>query len=194
VKAKLLGLIMNKLPKTQTTFNDKYTAVVSLYRQLHYDKSLKIANELLAESPNDPFVMELKCLNLISLRRIKEAADAALQVLKKTRNNEVYRDLTLILAGAIIAGNKTEDIPEVLKYLRRVMTHHENDISIINTMGKLLSMQGDNDSAMYYAALSDFLKGEKKLSKTHATQALKSKNKSIAQKAQDLLTRLKSDS
>ena len=182
-KDSLKALYQN--PKNE---NEKYARAVVLYRMGRYSESLNLMNEL-DKNDNDisAYFAEIKCMALINMKRCSESAKVATEALKNIRRIKDHRDLAVIHAEAVIAGNLINQVPEAIKNLEKVLFPKEDDLSVLTELGKLYSMSKQDSKASWCAAKSSFLIGDFKLAKFHAKRAMSSSDKSIRMKAQDVL-------
>ena len=194
IKNKLTALVIQReflkdLYKHQKDNNEKYARAVALYRFGRYDESLDLINELPKDDPDQTaYYYEIKCMSLINLKRCKEAAECARQALQSIRNMKSHRDLVVIYAEAVSAGNLRSYVKDAIKRLNQILMPKEDDISALHELGKLYTMDNQAQRGSYFVAQKAFLLHDLQVAKIHANRARASSDAYLRRKANDLLT------
>lgn len=174
-----------KSPKTPL---EKYARAIALYRLDKYREAVELINQLIAAGNGDrAYYAEIKCMSLINLKRCEEAANIARDILKGDRNTNTHRDLAIIYAAAVVAGNLKAHLQSAAKALRKVLVLHENDVTALNTLGKIYSMSGDQQKASLCAAEVAMQMGDTQTAKIHAQKAVIGSDAPTRRRAQDIL-------
>ncbi len=193
IKSKLTALViqhefLKDLYNRQKDDNEKYARAVALYRLGRYSEAVARIDEL---QKNDieqtAYYYEIKCMSLINLKRCKEAAECARHALQNIRNMKHHRDLVVIYAEAVSAGNLRNYVKDAIKRLNQILMPKEDDISALHELGKLYTIDNQLHRGSYYVAQKAFLMNDLKLAKTHAKKARASSDASLRRKASDLL-------
>ncbi len=183
--------LAGSLYKTFKNKNEKYARAVILYRLNKYQTSIKLINELLIESPNNAYYTEIKSMSLINLRKCNEAANEALRILKNDRNTTIHRDLGIIYGDAVFEGKLNSQIPQAIKFLKKILSRYNDDLSTINLLGNLYQLSGKEYSSKLYASRAAYIIGDVRMAKIHAEKAIKSSDPAIKRQAEDILYSLK---
>ena len=180
--------LLKDLYKNPKDLNERYARAVALYRLGKHADAIKMIEGLPdSDAEQLAYFSEIKCMSLISLKRCDEAATLAKKMLQNTRKLRNHRDLVVIYAEAVIAGNLSSHIAFATKYLQRILAPKDDDLSALYELGKLYSMAGQDHKASWCAAQSAFVMGDIKMAKIHAKRAFSSPDPIIRQKAQDIL-------
>ena len=199
IKKKLHALViqnefLGELYKSPKNNNEKYARAVALYRLNKYHEAIKLIDELPSEDiDQSAYYNEIKCMALINLKRSKEATEIAKRLLQNTRKIKDHRDLVVIYAEAVNSGNIRPHAESAIKYLQRIVSPKNDDLSALHELGKLYTMTNQLDKASYCAAQTAFLAGDNKMAKIHASRAMAGKDPVIKRKAQDILNSLKDE-
>lgn len=183
--------LSESLYKNPKNKNEKYARAIILYRLKKYEESINLINELLSESSNNAYYTEIKSMSLINLKKCKQAATEALKILKNDRNTTIHRDLAIIYGDAVLEGNLDNHIPQAIRFLKKILSRYDSDLSTINLIGKLYQISGKDYNSALYAAKSAFILGDIKMAKMHAEKASKSSDLTIRIQAKDILYSLK---
>jgi predicted Zn-dependent protease len=174
--------------KSPKTIPEKYARAIALYRLGKYDGAIDLINQLNVIGDGDKaYYAEIKCMSLINLKRCFEAANIARDILKNDRNTRTHRDLAIIYAAAVVAGNLTAHLQNAAKILRKVLVIHKNDITALNTLGKIYSLSGNQQKASLCAAEVALQMGNTPTAKIHAQKATTGSDASTRRRAQDIL-------
>ncbi len=183
--------LASSLYKISKNKDEKYARAVILYRLNKYQESIRLINELLTESPNNAYYTEIKSMCLINLRKCNEAANEALKILKNDRNTTIHRDLGIIYGDAVLEGKLKAHIPQAIKFLKKILSRYDNDLSTINLLGNLYQRSGKEHNSELYAAKSAYIIGDMRMANVHAEKAAKSADPAIKKQAEDILFILK---
>jgi predicted Zn-dependent protease len=193
IQTKMKALIFNPDYVLTLYFNpkndiEKYAKAIALYRNNKFEESEKLIDELLnnkQEIFNPANLTEIKSMCLIQRGKLPDAAKIAYQHLK---GREIHRDLSFIYAHAIIEGELDKSqVKQAIKIVNKVKIKYD-DLSCTILLGKLCSMNGEEDRASLCAAEFASAIGDEEDAKIHAQKALKSSNKFVRRKAQDIVS------
>ena len=193
IKNKLTALViqhefLKDLYNQQKDDNEKYARAVALYRLGRYSKAVARIDELPTHDiEQNAYNCEIKCMSLINLKRCKEAAECARQALQNIRNMKNHRDLVIIYAEAVSAGNLRNYVKDAIKRLNKILMPKEDDISALHELGKLYTLDNQSHRGSYCVAQKAFLMNDLKLAKIHAKKTRASSDASLRRKANDLL-------
>ncbi|MDR0640394.1 MAG: M48 family metalloprotease [Holosporales bacterium] len=179
-----------------------YALAIALMRSNKYAAAIPCIGDVIAHAgePVKPSILtpisiphcsEIKLMCLFNLHRYQELIETFHAVQDRTRNNEVYRDITMIYALAVAnyASSKKEKL-SAIKALKKVLTRHPEDVWVLNMLGRLFSDIGREDHASLYAAKTAMLTGDKETAKIHAQRASSSKDRGITSQAADILSQV----
>jgi predicted Zn-dependent protease len=122
--AKLRGFMepaaqtLRRYPETDTSFPARYARAIAYYRVPDTPKALALVDELIAENPNDPYLLELKAQTLFESGQVA-AAVAPLQSAVR-----ILPDAPLIrvaLAHAQVEGNDSGALKSAVDNLQRAL-------------------------------------------------------------------------
>jgi predicted Zn-dependent protease len=119
--------------ETDTSFPARYARAIAYYRDLQTDKALKLTDALITDSPNDPYLWELKGQILFEAGRAGEAVPA------HRRSVELKPDAPLLhmnLGQALLAENDPKTLDEGITEVKRSL-----DVESDNPYGWLLLAQ-----------------------------------------------------
>ena len=193
IQKKLKALTIQKeflrdLYKNPKDNNEKYARAVALYRMSKYSEAIKLIDELPKENKeNSAYYAEIKCMALINLKRCQEAAEIAKANLQSIRMLRDHRDLAVIYAEAVIAGNLRDHTGTAINYTEKLLFPRDDDLNTLNELGKLYNMSGNSQKASLCAAKIAFEAGDMKMAEIHAKKAAVSNDKKTCIKAQDIL-------
>ncbi len=193
IKKKLNALViqnefLREFYKNPKDMNEQYARAIALYRLNKYQEAVNLIDKLPKDDLNQlAYYNEIKCMSLINLRRCDEAAEGAHKLLQNVRRIKEHRDLAVIYAEAVIAGNIKSNAESAIKYLQRTLAPKDDDVSALHELGKLYDMTNQSHKASYCAAQTAFLSSDFKMAQVHAKRALSSNDPVIKRKANDLL-------
>ena len=175
-----------RVPKNNS---EKYAKAIALYRNNEYESAVALIDTIDDENIGKPHLAEIKSMCLINLKKPKEAAEIAKQYLG---GKQLYRDLSMIYADAIVEGNfEKGEIQNGIKILKKLKIKYPSDPSIVDMLGKLFYLNNETDKASLCAAEVNMQIGDVFKAQTHAQKALKSQNKFVKRSAEDILDSLK---
>ena len=199
LKKKLQALVINNefLPtlfKNPKTSDEKYARAIILYRQKRYAEAINLIESIQNKDIDQlAYYTEIKCMSLINLGRSEEATKIAREMLKKITNIDDHGDLVIIYAESVSSGRQKQDVYQAIKYLKRILSKINEDISSLHMLGKLYSVTNQNDEASYCIAKVAYLHGDLKLSKYHAQKAKNCTNPTTKRKLNDLLLSIQNE-
>jgi predicted Zn-dependent protease len=197
VRHKIRALIMPvedvlRLYSHPKNSNEKYAKAIALYRGHRYEAAVPIVDELIRQKTEDTdqaYYEEIKAMCLINMKRCHEAAEICWNILKNNRNiKKVHRDLGVIYADAIVEGTLKNHIDNAIKILKKIRIIKREDPSVIEELGKLYAMKNMHDEASLCAAEASLLMNDEKTALIHAKRALRSSNKAVRRRAEDIIS------
>jgi predicted Zn-dependent protease len=169
---------------------EKYAKAIALYRNHKYESSIALLNELTNQSEGitaQAYYAEIKAMSLINMKKRGEAAEVCRAALKNNRSMKTRRDLGIIYAHAVVEGSLKSHVENAIRVLKRIKIAKREDPFVVEKLGELYSMKNMRDEASLCAAEVALLTNDKKAAVIHAKKALKSNNKAIKRKAEDII-------
>ncbi len=99
-------------------FASRYARAIALYRDLRFDESTRILDELLRERPKDPYLLELKGQFLFERGRVAEAEPFYRKALALRPDSALMR---VAFARTLIEQDRPELLPEARAALREAI-------------------------------------------------------------------------
>ncbi|GHT88302.1 peptidase M48 [Alphaproteobacteria bacterium] len=195
IKAKLKALVcdlktvVGALESSENKV-DKYALAIALYRANMFADAEKLIDEIIASDSENFFnpahLMEIKALCLLSRGKPKTAMDFAWSLCQK--KTKIYRDLLILYAEAVIRCESKQHAKQAINLLNILYLKTKTDLTLINTIGRLYALIGDDTSASLFAAEAALVTGDKKSATFHSKKAMKSSNNIVRRKAADVLS------
>jgi predicted Zn-dependent protease len=175
VRAKLEGFandpqrVIARYPQTDQSIGARYARAYAWHRGAHPERALAEADSLLAESPRDPFFLELKGQILLESGRPAEALAILREAVALSRNEPL---IASIFGHALIATEDPANFPEAERVLRTVVQRdHENPFAWYQ-LGVVYDRKGDLARASLATAERYSLTNEPRLAMVSAQQAM----------------------
>ncbi len=99
-------------------FAARYARAIALYRDLRFDESMRLLDELLRERPEDPYLLELKGQFLFERGRVAEAEPFYRKALALRPDSALVR---VAFARTLIEQDRPELLPEARAALREAI-------------------------------------------------------------------------
>ena len=99
-------------------FAARYARAIALYRDLRFDESMRLLDELLAERPEDPYLFELKGQFLFERGQVAEAEPLYREALRFLPDSALIR---VAFARTLIEQDRPEKLPEARAALREAI-------------------------------------------------------------------------
>ena len=171
--------VMRLYPKSDQSVPARYARAITLYRAAQVDEAVAIMDELLAESPHDPFFLEQKAQILYENGHVAEALPLYRQALGLAPGEPLIR-LELAQAQIQLAemaqGNQQPVDPALLHAaiddLTKVMHLESKNADVYKLLAIAYGMQGEMAMADLFQAERWLASGDEKKAKRLAEQAL----------------------
>jgi len=175
VKAKLLGFINPrqatiKYPESDQSVPAHYARAYAYHLGAYPEKALSETEKLLATAPDDPFFLELKGQVLLESGRPAEAI-APLREAVRIANDQPL--IQAMLAHALIATEKPENIPEAKRLLKEAVNRDNQNPFAWYQLGIIYDREGDMARAALATAERNNLEGNAKIALASAEAAMK---------------------
>ena len=145
---------------------DPYFCVLSLIRKGEREKALQILNELLKESPDDPYLLREKALILLSLNRFKEGEMEFRKAL------EAFPGDKELLIGMVNGLNEEGKVFEAIALLEQSVEKVPEEPFLHKLLGELLFKAKREGEAYEQFGLYFLGEGDKKSALRHFQKAL----------------------
>ena len=99
-------------------FPSRYARAIALYRDLRFDASIALLDELLAERPEDPYLLELKGQFLFERGRVAEAEAPYRAALRFRPDSSLIR---ISFARTLMEQDRADKLPEARTLLREAI-------------------------------------------------------------------------
>ena len=168
---------------------EKYAKAIAFYRNNDFESAIKLLDTIKDDAIDDAHLAEIKAMSLINLKKSGEAAEVAEKYLGGKKR---HRDLGVIYADAIVTGNlKKAKIQNGIKILKKLKIKCQNNLSIIDMLGRLYYLNGEQDKASLCTTEVSLQIGDLEKAQIHAQKAKNSKDKFVKRSAEDILQILK---
>ena len=175
VKAKLTGYVQdtrqvfNRYPESDTSMAGRYARAYAFHRSAHPEKALAEANSLVAERPQDPFVLELKGQILLESGRPREALESLREAVRIAPDQPL---ISALLGHALISTEDPDNFEEAKRVLRIAVQRDNNNPFAWYQLGIVYDREGDPARAALATAERYNLQGEAALALPNAEQAM----------------------
>lgn len=171
--------VMALYPKSDQSVPARYARAIALYRKSNMDEAIAMMDELLAQTPRDPFFLEQKAQILYENGRVAEAVPLYQQALDLAPGEPLIR-LELAQAQIQLAemaeGNGERVDPALLQgatdHLKRVVHLETKNPGVYKLLAIAYGRQGDMPMANLFQAEEALARGEQEKAKELAERAL----------------------
>lgn len=189
VKAKLLAFtqpqnIPRYYDRLSKNMDDRYAYAIMHYQQNHFDKSIKIFDDLILENPKNPYFVEMRAQTQRDYGRLEKAENDYKKALKLLNGDAPL--IQVSLAHVMIEQQKHTQYIEDL--LISSLQKDKRNTTAYRLLATLKGRQGFEAQAQYYLAEEAILQGHKKDAKRLVSLAKKSGDlpQGLSVKANDL--------
>jgi predicted Zn-dependent protease len=175
--AKLAGFITPE--QVAWTYDDRDNSTASLtaravaaYRTSDVAKALKLADQLIAKDPNNPYFHELKGQMLMDFGRVREALPSYQKAINLKPDAGLIR-IALAHAQIETAGNNNAALQEAIKNLTLAQKQEPRSTRVHRLMATAYGRMGDEPRAKLHLAEEALLQGKKDYAKSQAETAKK---------------------
>ena len=175
--AKLAGFITPE--QVAWTYDDRDNSAPSLtaravaaYRTSDVAKALKLADQLIAKDPNDPYFHELKGQMLVDFGRVREALPSYQKAINLKPDAALIR-IALAHAQIETAGNNNAALQEAIKNLILAQKQEPKSTRVHRLLATAYGRMGDEPRAKLHLAEEALLQGKKDYAKSQAEIAKK---------------------
>ncbi len=170
--AKLAGFITPE--QVAWTYDDRDNSAPSLtaravaaYRTSDVAKALKLADQLIAKDPNDPYFHELKGQMLVDFGRVREALPSYQKAINLKPDAALIR-IALAHAQIETAGNNNAALQEAIKNLILAQKQEPKSTRVHRLLATAYGRMGDEPRAKLHLAEEALLQGKKDYAKSQA--------------------------
>lgn len=175
--AKLAGFITPQQVAWVYDETDKSVEAISAraiaaYRQNNVALALKLADQLLAIEPNNPYFLELKGQMLVDFGRVKESLSYYEKAIAQKPNAGLIR-VSLAHAQIETAGNNPAALDKAIANLNRAMRDEPRSTRIHRLLATAYGRKGEEPIAKLHLAEEALLQRKKTYAKSQAEAALR---------------------
>jgi predicted Zn-dependent protease len=145
---------------------------VAAYRTSDVAKALKLADQLIAKDPNNPYFHELKGQMLMDFGRVREALPSYQKAINLKPDAGLIR-IALAHAQIETAGNNNAALQEAIKNLTLAQKQEPRSTRVHRLMATAYGRMGDEPRAKLHLAEEALLQGKKDYAKSQAETAKK---------------------
>lgn len=162
VKAKLLGftnepaVTLRKFPESDQSVPARYARAYAWHKSAYPDRALLEVNNLLKDTPNDPYFLELHGQILLESGRPEEAIASLRKAVRLTNNQPLIASL---FGHALIATEDETHFEEAQRVLKAAVVKDNRNPFAWYQLGVVYSQQGDTARAQLATAESALLQG-----------------------------------
>ena len=182
MRAKLDGFLLpiDRIKDSQ----DRYVRAIAEYRRQNFEKAYSIIAEIMADEPDNHYLIELKADMMLNQGNVKQALNLYQQAFKK---NSRSLPMALSLARASIAAN--QDLKQTSDILESFIQDHQRSPPLWAYLEILYGRQGLMGASRAAKAELAYLSGRQKEAATIAKSAIPelSQKKLLLKRMQDLL-------
>lgn len=192
IKAKLFGFIedpkrtLREYPESDTSAPARVARAYAWHKGAYPDQAAAETDALLAENPNDPYILELKGQVLLESGRPKDA----IAPLERAIENAPDQPLIATLLGhALIASEDPDMLPRAIEVLRSAVAHDRLNPFAWYQLGIAYSQTGDEARAALASAEQHSMSRQPELAMRSAQMAMNGIPKGTPDwiRAQDIL-------
>ncbi len=160
VKAKLLGFTnepattLRKFPEYDQSVPARYARAYAWHKSAYPDRALLEVNNLLKDSPNDPYFLELHGQILLESGKPEEAIASLRKAVRLTNNQPLIASL---FGHALIATEDEAHFEEAQRVLKAAVVKDNRNPFAWYQLGVVYSQQGDTARAQLATAESALL-------------------------------------
>lgn len=176
IRAKLVGFIdapgaaLQRYPATDTSQAARYARAVAYYRIPDLNRALPEVDGLLAETPDDPYFLELKAQMLFENGRVAEAVPVAERMAAIAPREPLLR----FMAGQILnAQDSPEASKAAIEHLEYAARHDPEYSPAWRQLAIAYGRTGDRGRAAYASAERFLIEGNKRDARGQANIALR---------------------
>ncbi len=175
VKAKLLGFVaepritMQAYPQTMQSVPARYARAYGYHKQAYPDRALAEVDSLLAESPDDPYFLELKGQVLLESGRPFDAIAPLRRATTLTNNQPLIAGL---FGHALIATEDATHFGEAETVLRAAVSRDRENPFAWYQLGVVFAARGDMPRAQLASAEQQVMSRQMPLALRSAEEAL----------------------
>jgi predicted Zn-dependent protease len=175
VKAKLTGFVneprqtLALYPETNKTVPGRYARAYAWHKSAYPEKSIGEVDSLLAESPNDPYFLELKGQVLLESGRPREALPPLREAVGRAPDQPL---ISALLGHALISTEEKANFDEAKKVLRSAISRDNTNPFAWYQLGIVYNREGDDARAALATAERYNLEGRTKLALANAEMAM----------------------
>lgn len=175
VKAKLVGYVaeptetLRDYPESDQTVPARYARAYAWHKSAYPEKALTEARSLLAESPDDPYFLEIYGQILLESGRPQEAI-APLQRAVATTNAQSL--IAGVYGHALIASENPANLPEAERVLKAAVARDAANPFAWYQLGVVYANRGDTPRAALASAERYVLQGNADLALRSAEEAM----------------------
>lgn len=145
---------------------------IAAYRQNNVALALKLADQLLAIEPNNPYFLELKGQMLVEFGRVKDALPYYEKAVAQKPNAGLIR-IALGHAQIETAGNNPANLDKAISNLNRALQNEPRSSRIHRLLATAYGRKGDEPVAKLHLAEEALLQRKKDYAKSQAEAALR---------------------
>lgn len=164
-----LGRVMQMYPEKDQSVPARYARAIALYRASRMDEAVAVMDDLLAESPDDPFFLEQKAQILYENRRIREALPLYQRALDLAPAEPLIR---MELATAQVESKDPSLLQSAVANLNEVVRLEPKNAGAFYELGQAYYDLGDEPMAALSQAEAALARGKNKEAKQFAERAL----------------------
>ncbi len=175
VRAKLLGFVSEPnqtliaYPETDSSIPARYARAYAYHKQAHVDRALAEVDALLAQSPHDPYYLELKGQILLESGRPQDALPALRDATRYSRNDPL---IAALFGHALIATEDDSHLEEARRVLRTAVQRDNRNPFAWRRLGYIYAQEGDRARAYLATAEYSNLIGQPREAFINARQAM----------------------
>jgi predicted Zn-dependent protease len=177
VKAKLAGFVSDPVrtlqlyPESDKSVPGRYARAYAWHKSAFPQRALTEVDSLLAETPNDPYYLELRGQILLESGRPADALESLRQAVQFAPDQPL---IAALLGHALIATEKPDNFDEAKKVLRAAIGRDNSNPFAWYQLGIVYDREGDEGRAALATAERYNLEGRPKLALANAEHALRS--------------------
>lgn len=182
-----------RYPETDSSVAGRYARSVAYFRRGQIAEALTLIDDLLAETPDDPYFQELKGQMLTENQRLPEARDAYEKAVALAPDETL---IAVSLAHVLVELGDTDSLTRAEPILRRALTEDPNNTFAWRLLGTTHGRQDRQAEASYDMAEYALRTGEYSQAIFHTDKALQQVQQSnpmwlrLQDIRQDAITRL----